>query len=492
MSGEPARLVIPRVTVNEDVVTVSHVAVEEGARVAAGDVVLRISTDKADIDVESDIEGHFWPLVRAGDRVAVGSVAALLSEDPVRPAGAIPSSPEAAAASAPRNARATLRAVARAQELGVDLSLLAMPGIIRESDVEAFARRLSKGATPRVDAVTGWRGALDTAFLEAIRKPDSGFAGLSSDLKVLLYRGHGACIGDDVVIGPGSALYAETIDVGEGSRIGTGTVIRAQHLQIGAGALIGDHNDILCRRLRFGEMLYLVNRVVIGQGGAFNEESELVVGHSCLISSDCLINTAHRVSLGDRTCLSPRVSVYTHSHWQSVLQGYHATFAPVEIGSDVWVTGNCLITPGTIMEDGSQALAGSTISGRVPARTIVSGVPAVPVGRVRDDLSLAEKDRLMCGIWGKVDDAARAAGLDPSQALYAGASPRGNAGEPVQAAFGPRPDGYEGTYFDLNECRVTGPGGRLADEVRNVLRKHGIRFEPHRWRYRADAGRTNA
>jgi hypothetical protein len=28
--------------------------------------------------------------------------------------------------------------------------------------------------------------------------------------------------------------------------------------------------------------------------------------------------------------------------------------------------------------------------------------------------------------------------------------------------------------------------------VRNVLRKHGIRFEPHFWRYRADVGRFNA
>jgi acetyltransferase-like isoleucine patch superfamily enzyme len=308
----------------------------------------------------------------------------------------------------------------------------------------------------------------------------------------MLYRKHGATFGDDVVIGPGSALYAEAIHVGEGSRIGTDTTIKAQVLSIGAGALIGDHNDILCRRIRFGEMLYLVNRVLIGQGSAFHRESELRTGHSCLISSDCLINTAHRVTLGDRTCLGPRASVYTHSHWQNVLEGYKAVHAPVTLGDDVWVTGNCLVTPGTVMEDGSQALAGSTVSGHVPARTIVSGVPAVPVGTVRAPLGLAEKDRLMRELWTKVEIAAREAGLDPREAVYTGAEPRADACEQVQAAFGARPAGYEGTYFDLLAYQVTGPGGSLADEVRNVLRKHGIRFVPHRWRYRRDAGRTNA
>ena len=62
----------------------------------------------------------------------------------------------------------------------------------------------------------------------------------------------------------------------------------------------------------------------------------------------------------------------------------------------------------------------------------------------------------------------------------------------MQAAFGARPEGYEGTYFDLLAYRVTGPQTPLADEVRNVLRKFGVRFEPHTWRYRADVGRFNA
>ena len=95
-------------------------------------------------------------------------------------------------------------------------------------------------------------------------------------------------------------------------------------------------------------------------------------------------------------------------------------------------------------------------------------------------------------IWSKVEDALRQAGLDPTLAGYTGSTPDGALEAPVQVAFGACPASYEGTFFDLAGCQVTGPETPLADEVRNVLRKHGIRFEPHFWRYRADVGQFNA
>jgi acetyltransferase-like isoleucine patch superfamily enzyme len=320
----------------------------------------------------------------------------------------------------------------------------------------------------------------------------SGFRQLASDLKVMLYRRHGAVIGDDVAFEPGAAIFADAIEVGAGCQFGADTVIVAEALKLGTGCLFGRSNDIICRCIEIDDMLFLANRVVIGQGGAFNPEAELVIGHSCLVSSDCLINTTHRVSIGDRSCLSPKVSIYTHSHWQNVLEGYQASLLPVTIGNDVWITGGCLIAPGAVMEDGSQALANSAVSGVVPSRTIVWGVPARPVGKVRGDLSIAEREAIMRRIWPKIEDALRQAGFDPALAGYTGSAPDGGLKAPVQVAFGSRPASYDGTFFDLATYQVTGPTTPVADVVRNVLRKHGIRFEPHFWRYRADVGRFNA
>ena len=492
-AAEPTSIVIPQVSVNEDVVTVSSLAVKAGTQVSVGDIVFSVSTSKADMDVDTQVGGYFWPVVQVGDQVRVGAIAAYLTETPDKPATLAKPEPVGAAP------RATHKAVELAKKLGVDLGAIDQRGIIRESDIEAFAARQTakpaarlKPSAPAPETRAAVAGRIDPEFLASIRRPGSGFAQLASDLKVMLYRKHGAVIDQNVTFEPGAVIYAEAIEIGDGCQFGSNTVIYAETLRMGVGCLIGHDNDIMCRRIQFGDMLFLVNRVLIGQGGAFNDEAELIVGHSCLISSDCLVNTASQVRIGDRSCLSPRVSIFTHSHWQNVLDGYHANFAPVSIGNDVWITGNCIVTPGAIMEDGSQALASSVVSGHVPERTIVSGVPAKPVGKVRGGLPFETKDQLMRGIWHEVERAARQAGLDPADAVYAANRPDAGTKASVQVAFGPRPAGYEGTHFDLDAYQVVGPNTRMADEVRNVLRKHGIRFEPHHWRYRADVGRFNA
>jgi acetyltransferase-like isoleucine patch superfamily enzyme len=489
-SDEPIPLVVPRLSANDDTATVSRIFMAPGTPVQAGDIVLSLTTSKVDMDVEAPSEGFFWPVIQVGDEVGVGAAAAFISASRDRP-GAVERSE--AGATAPR---ATRKAIDRAAELGVDLAALPSgQSIIRERDVEAFhARRSSttEAAPPRTSRRTPPAGKLDPEFLASIRQPSSGFGQLASDLKVMLYRRHGGIIGDEVVLERGAAIFADAIEVGAGCQFGADTVIVAEELKLGIGCLFGRSNDIICRRIEIDDMLFLANRVVIGQGGAFNREAELVIGHSCLVSSDCLINTAHRVTIGDRSCLSPKVSIYTHSHWQNVLEGYQANLLPVTLGNDVWVTGGCLVAPGTVMEDGSQALANSAVSGVVPARTIVWGVPATPVGKVRGDLSMSEREAIMRRIWSKVEDALRQAGLDSTLAGYTGSTPDGALEAPVQVAFGARPASYEGTFFDLASYQVTGPETPLADEVRNVLRKHGIRFEPHLWRYRADVGRFNA
>jgi hypothetical protein len=47
---------------------------------------------------------------------------------------------------------------------------------------------------------------------------------------------------------------------------------------------------------------------------------------------------------------------------------------------------------------------------------------------------------------------------------------------------GGAPDGV--TVLELLARRVHGPGGVVADSVREFCRKRGIRFEPGPWRYR--------
>lgn len=493
-------VIIPQVGVNDDHVTISQVEVEAGQQVRRGDLLFSFATTKADVEVEAEMDGYFWPVVVKGDQLAVGATAAYLSLSPEQPEEFKQTSSSRSEIETDGQPRATRKAIELASKLGVDLRQIEHHGIIREQDVEAFSssrddgevRKVSVAQAPaRISKLDG--GQLDKGFLRDIQHKESGFAALSSELKILLYRRFGAQIGKDVSFARGAAIYAEQIQVGDDCTFGENTVIRSESLMLGRGCLLGHDNDIICRHIRIGDMLFLVNRVLVGQGGAFNEEAALVVGHSCLISSDCLINTAHRVTIGDVSCLSPRVSIYTHSHWQNILEGYSVNFAPVQIGNNVWITGNCLVTPGAVMEDGSQSLANSVIVGHVPARTIVAGVPAKILTKVRGRLSPAEKDRVMRErVWPAIEGTVRQAGLNPSDVIYAAHAPAAESDKPVQIGFGERPQGYEGTYFDLENYQVSGTNSPLVDEVRNVLRKHGIRFSPYTWRYRADAGKYNA
>jgi hypothetical protein len=46
--------------------------------------------------------------------------------------------------------------------------------------------------------------------------------------------------------------------------------------------------------------------------------------------------------------------------------------------------------------------------------------------------------------------------------------------------------------MELTALEVIGEQGPESDEVRNFLRRRGIRFKPIHWRYRRDAGLHNA
>jgi len=130
--------------------------VEPGARVRAGEVVLVIETDKAEVEVESPADGVLAPPRVSPSEVApVGAVLGwvLGPGDSAPAAGAAgPTSPAAAAAvpgatagpeATPRRVRASPRARRLAQERGLDLTRLAgtgPDGLVTETDVERAAQ----------------------------------------------------------------------------------------------------------------------------------------------------------------------------------------------------------------------------------------------------------------------------------------------------------------------------------------------------------------
>jgi pyruvate/2-oxoglutarate dehydrogenase complex dihydrolipoamide acyltransferase (E2) component len=79
----PQAIRTPRVNNNDDVVKLSHVFVEIGAKVRTGDPLLDVETDKATFTLESELDGYLLAVnADVGDMIPVGSVVAWLGSTP--------------------------------------------------------------------------------------------------------------------------------------------------------------------------------------------------------------------------------------------------------------------------------------------------------------------------------------------------------------------------------------------------------------------------
>lgn len=134
-------VLVPTSDVNSEHGIVVHWFVDDHATVEAGAVLVEIETSKAVLEVVAPEPGVILHLARKGQEVALTEPVAMtfdsLSE---LTAYADQLAAEAAArAQAPAATRATVKAIQRAEELGVDLSTLDSARLITVKDVEAAA-----------------------------------------------------------------------------------------------------------------------------------------------------------------------------------------------------------------------------------------------------------------------------------------------------------------------------------------------------------------
>lgn len=161
---------------------------QPGERLAPGDVVAEVETDKGILDVEAFHEGVLERhLIAPGDRVAVGAPMAVVREDGAgdrSPAAALAPSPPppdalpkaAAPAPAPTGSsrlRASPYARRRADELGLSLAGRTgsgPEGAIVARDVEALAAGAVSRAPPPLDARARMRRAIAASMARSKRE----------------------------------------------------------------------------------------------------------------------------------------------------------------------------------------------------------------------------------------------------------------------------------------------------------------------------------
>jgi acetyltransferase-like isoleucine patch superfamily enzyme len=486
---------VPKIGVNDEYVTVAQWYVAKNAKVRKGEVVCSIETSKASLDIEAEAEGHIDYVVKEGGTLKIGEVLFVIndSHDRIDEAPVKQKSPPAA----PIGKGLTGKAKLLATKLNINTAQIRKEGRIKEKDLLDLVscKGAGKVSTPvfalEHQILKKKGGLLSNSFLNMISK-DPGFKRLSGEEKIRLYRKNGARIGENVRLGKNVLILANQVIIGEGAAIGEGTFIKAEYFSLGKMSVLGRAIDIITRYADFGDLLFSGNSILIGGGGAFGRRSLIKTGTGCLISSECIINTAEEVVMGDYVGLSPRVQIYTHSHWQNVLEGHKATFGPVYIGDNAYVTGNCLIAPNVKIGRDVMVLANSLVAEDIADYSIAAGVPAKIIERINSDLTREQRDRIMLDIYKEIKDLLEFKNYDPREVFYSYSCDLAKIKVRVVLGFDFKGKARLGqVIFDLSKYEIRGKQDPYSDEVRNILRKRGIRFKPLYWRYTADEGFYN-
>ncbi len=111
--------------------------------------------------------------------------------------------------------------------------------------------------------------------------------------------------------------------------------------------------------------------IEIGSGN----NGALVIGERVFINTGSTVVANHSIVIGDDCRIGDLVAIFDSDH-HSLEPSRPIRMAPVRLGNNVWVGRSATILPGVTIGDHAVIAAGSVVTGDVPARTLMAGVPA--------------------------------------------------------------------------------------------------------------------
>jgi acetyltransferase-like isoleucine patch superfamily enzyme len=165
--------------------------------------------------------------------------------------------------------------------------------------------------------------------------------------------------------------------VGRGVSIGWFTALGARHIAL------GDHCAIRALTvIRCGGDLSVGAYTVISSFNLVYGAGDLRVGEHSYIGPQCLLNCDEEIRIGRYSAIGARCMVYTHGSFLPYTEGYWVRFAPVTIGSKVWLAAGVYVSPGVRVGSNVFVHPRSLLASDVGDGSIMQGNPAVEVDRM--------------------------------------------------------------------------------------------------------------
>lgn len=179
-------------------------------------------------------------------------------------------------------------------------------------------------------------------------------------------RANKQIIGAGVKIGEGVVIECEELVLGNGVTIGAGTVLKGSKIMIGDHTTIMENNQVIvadmfkigrcgtfgrnctaiCRVIEIGDYYHGGAHIEFGGGGRLGPNSIFRMGHHCFLGDRCIVNTSEAITVGDDVGIGAEVMLWTHGAYLAALDGFPADFAPVTIGSHVWIPARSVVLQG--------------------------------------------------------------------------------------------------------------------------------------------------
>ena len=113
----------------------------------------------------------------------------------------------------------------------------------------------------------------------------------------------------------------------------------------------------------------------------------IFLGNDVIVNMNCTFVDNKTIRIGDRVLIASNVQIYTSSHpvlpqerfvpdWRERQTTFFRTYArPIEIESNVWIGGGCILLPGVTIGKNSVIGAGSVVTRPIPPNCVAVGNP---------------------------------------------------------------------------------------------------------------------
>jgi acetyltransferase-like isoleucine patch superfamily enzyme len=129
-----------------------------------------------------------------------------------------------------------------------------------------------------------------------------------------------------------------------------------------------------------GEALIVRNRILPCELGAV-ASAYLHIGDRVSINQGAVVTAHYGIEIGDDAMIGEFAAIYDTNH-HPVDEIQPIKYAPVIIGTNVWLGRNVTVLPGSTIGDHTVVAAGSVVKGELPPRVLAVGNPARPVREV--------------------------------------------------------------------------------------------------------------